>query len=55
MRINSTMSTQERSLLGIKKMEKNKISFFDPKWQSIQGSKQKKVEKTKKQIEFCRV
>jgi hypothetical protein len=41
MRSGINMSTQERSLLGIKKMKENKISFFDSTWQSIQGSKKK--------------
>ena len=53
MRNNLNMSTQERSLLGIKKMKKDKINFFNPNWQSVQGSKKKKVKKTKKQIESC--
>ena len=51
MRNGTNMSIQERSLLGIKKMKENKLNFFDPNWQSIQGSKKKKVKKTKKQIE----
>ena len=54
MRMGCIMSVQERSLLGVQKMKKNKINFFNPNWQSIQGSKKKKVKKTKTQIESCR-
>ncbi len=54
MRQNIKMSTKQRSLLGVNKLKKNKICFFDSKWQSIQGSKKKKVPKTIKQIKFCK-
>jgi hypothetical protein len=54
MRTGFNMSIQERSLLGVQKMKRAKINFFDPQWQSIQGSKRKKVKKTKIQINSCK-
>lgn len=45
MRQNIKMSTKQRSLLGVNKLKKNKINFFNYKWQSIQGSKKKKYQK----------
>lgn len=49
-----TMSSQERALLGVQKMKRDKINFFNPTWQSKQGSKKKKSKKTKVQIESCK-
>lgn len=40
-----TMSSQERALLGVQKMKRDKINFFNPTWQSKQGSKKKKLKK----------
>lgn len=54
MRNGSTISTKDRSLLGVQKMKKDKINFFNSDWQSLQGSKLKNVKKTKKQIESCK-
>lgn len=54
MRHGSIISTKDRSLLGVQKMERDKINFFNPNWQSLQGSKVKKVKKTKKQVESCK-
>ena len=54
MRNGSTMSSKDRSLLGVQKMKKEKINFFNSDWQSLQGSKPKNVKKTKKQIESCK-
>lgn len=54
MRNGGTMTTKERSLLGVQKMKKDKINFFNSDWQFLQGSKLKKVKKTKKQVESCK-
>ena len=54
MRNGSTISSKDRSLLGVQKMKKEKINFFNSDWQSLQGSKPKNVKKTKKQIESCK-
>lgn len=54
MRTGFNMSIQERSLLGVQKIKRAKINFFDPQWQSIQGSKRKKVKKTKIQLDSCK-
>ena len=54
MRNGSTIYSKDRSLLGVQKMKKEKINFFNSDWQSLQGSKPKNVKKTKKQIESCK-
>ena len=53
MRKNSKMSSRQRALLGVEKLKRNKINFFDSNWQSVQGSKKKKVPKTLKQLKAC--
>ena len=54
MRNGSTISTKNLFLLGVQKMKKDKLNFFNSDWQSLQGSKVKKVKKTKKQVESCK-
>jgi hypothetical protein len=41
MRRGSKMSSKQRALLAVQKLKREKIGFFDPKWQSIQGKKKK--------------
>ena len=53
MRKNQTMSVSDRSALGIAKMRKIKICFFSSQWQSTQGSKKRKVDKSPKQKKQC--
>ena len=47
MRNGINMSTQERSLLGIKKMKENKLNFFDPNWHQYRVAKKRKLKKLK--------
>ena len=53
MRRHRKLSAQDRSYLGIEKMRKNKIGFFNSTWQSEQGQKKKKVKKSQQQLQVC--
>ena len=54
MRRGCKLSSSAISLLGVQKLRRKKLNFFDSNWQSIQGKKPKKKLKTKNQIEQCR-
>ena len=56
MRRGCKLSSSAISLLGVQKLRRKKLNFFDSNWQSIQGKKPKKNQKpkTKNQIEQYR-
>lgn len=50
MRRGCKMSSSEKALLAIQKMKREKIGFFNSKWQSVQGKKTKKNQKRKNNL-----